>query len=515
MNTLADIPRKGAIQRPHHEAVVFEETRLTYKQLNERINRLANALSEMGYEKGDRIAVLSENTHKYIEVYFAASKLGICVIPLNFRLSDREVESIVTDSEAKCMFVGNGYEERALSMRNNLNQINEWITMDTGMDGFLSYEGLIQEAISDEPETDVDENDMAVLMYTGGTTGRAKGVMMSHRNLMTAFVNQVIALEFTSKDITCFILPLFHVAFWPAMSVLLAGGKVIIIRRTDLNSILISISKEKCTHINSVPTIFGWLLQVPDLDQYDLSSLRSMSYAGSPMPREVLKACIKKFGPIFEQAYGSTEALGVTHLRAEDHILEGDKSKLLLSAGKEMLCADVRVVDENDVPVRPGKIGEVVVRGKHVMMGYWKNPELTAETIRDGWHHMGDMGYLDNNGYLFLVDRKADMIVTGGENVYPKETEDALYEHPAVMECAVVSAPDNKWGERVQAAVVVKTGMFISEEELLEHCKARLAGYKCPKKIVFWEELPKSPVGKIMRKDVKARFWEGSDRAIG
>ncbi|MBI4764932.1 MAG: AMP-binding protein [Deltaproteobacteria bacterium] len=202
-------------------------------------------------------------------------------------------------------------------------------------------------------------------------------------------------------------------------------------------------------------------------------------------------------------------------MSSTDHVLEGEKSRLLASAGREMICARVRVVDENDREVKPGEIGEIVVRGKHVMMGYWKNPELTKETLRNGWYHTGDMGYMDEARYLFLMDRKADMIVTGGENVYPKETEDVLYQHPAVLECAVVSAPDVKWGERVQAAVVLKPDMAVTEEELIDHCKKHLAGYKCPKGVEFWDVLPKTPVQKILRKEIKKKFWEGRERSIG
>lgn len=515
MITLGDIALKGAIRFPDREAIVFEETRLTYRQLNERVNRFANLLVSKGYKKGDRLAILSENTNKYIEIYFAVAKIGMSVTPLNFRLSNAEVEYIVNDCEAKCLVVGDGYEERALEIKKDLSGIQDWIALDNRNEGFLFYEDVIQHQSVDEPGVDVDENEMVILMYTGGTTGRPKGVMMSHRSLFAAFINFVMCQEITSKDITCFILPLFHVSFWSAMTVLLMGGKVVILRRAELVEIAKQISDEKCTHINSVPTIYGWLLNLPEIDSYDFSNLRMMSYAGSPMPREVLKKCIDKFGPIFEQAYGSTEVLPITCLPAADHVTEGELSKLLVSAGKEVPGTKVRVVDENDTPLDAGEVGEVVAYGKNVMMGYWKNPGLTSETVRNGWHHMGDMGYMDENGYLFLVDRKADLIITGGENVYPKETEDVLYEHIAVMECAVVSKPDEKWGELVHAAVVLKAGMISSEDELIQHCKERLAGYKCPKTIEFMDELPKSPVGKIMRKDIRAPYWRNQDRSIG
>jgi long-chain acyl-CoA synthetase len=514
MITLGQIVQKNAIRFPDKEAVIFEKTRLTYKALNERVNRFANELTEKGYKKGDRLAIISENTHKYLEIYFAAAKIGMSVTPLNFRLSNDEIEYIVNDCEAKCLIAGDGYENRILEIKNNLSGIIDWYALDNKIDGFLFYEDVIQDRPADAPEIDVDEDDMAILMYTGGTTGQPKGVMMSHRNLFTAFINFVICQEITSKDITCFILPLFHVSFWSAMSVMLMGGKVAILRRADLVEIAKIISKEKCTHINSVPTVYGWLLNLPDIDDYDFSSLRCMSYAGSPMPREVLIKCISKFGNIFEQAYGSTEVLPITSLPAEDHIIEGERSKLLVSAGKEVMGTKVRVVDENDIPAKVGEIGEVVAYGKNVMMGYWKNPELTSKTVRAGWHHMGDMGYIDEEGYLYLVDRKADMIITGGENVYPKETEDVLYEHPAVMECAVVSKPDEKWGEIVHAAVVLKEGETASEAELIKHCREKLAGYKCPKSVEFMNELPKSPVGKILRKEVRAPYWQNTERSI-
>jgi acyl-CoA synthetase (AMP-forming)/AMP-acid ligase II len=289
---------------------------------------------------------------------------------------------------------------------------------------------------------------------------------------------------------------------------------VVINRKPDLTGMLKLIQDEKCTHINAVPTLYGWMLQMPNVDAYDLSSLRLITYAGSPFPPELLKKCISKFGPIFEQAYGMTECIGGTFLLKEDHVLEGERSKLLSSAGKPIVNVDVCVKDKEDNTLPAGDIGEIAIRGKCMMMGYWKNPELTTQALRNGWYHTGDMGYIDEYGYLFLVDRKADMIVTGGENVYPKEVEDVLYQHPAVAMAAVVSAPDEKWGERVQAAVVLNPGQNATEADLIAYCKERLAGYKCPKVVEFWDTLPTTPVGKILRKDVKKKFWEGRDRSI-
>jgi acyl-CoA synthetase (AMP-forming)/AMP-acid ligase II len=257
---------------------------------------------------------------------------------------------------------------------------------------------------------------------------------------------------------------------------------------------------------------------MPQIDEYDLSSLRLLSYAGSPMPPDVLKRCISKFGNIFAQGYGLTEAAPiVTFLNPEDHFLEGPErlTRRLTSAGKEAHVVEARVVNENDEPVQVGEIGEIVARGKNIMMGYWKNPELTAQVLRGGWLHTGDMGTVDEDGFIYLVDRKADMIVTGGENVYPKEVEDVLYEHPAVQEAAVVSSPDERWGEKVQAVVALKEGTSATEEELIAHCKKSLAGYKCPKAVQIWDTLPKTPIGKIVRKDVKKTFWGDQEKKIG
>lgn len=516
MHVLGDVPRKGATLFPEKTALVFDGTRISYREMNERVNRFANALASLGCKKGERLAILSENTHKYMEVYFAAAKAGMSVTPLNFRLSDQELTHIINNSDASIYIAGDGYEERSLALCDALKNIRTWISLEGPSEGYLYYEDLIGGASSEEPRVEVNEDDLMILMYTGGTTGIPKGVMLSHRNLLTAMYGLIIGYSLTRHDIECFILPLFHISLWPVLCVLMVGGRAVIVRRPDLQIMLRTIQEEKCTHIVLVPTLLVWILELSNLDEFDLSSLRAITYAGSPMPLEVLKRCIDKFGNIFGQGYGLTEAAPLaTVFFPEDHAFEGARAALLKSVGKEGATAEVRVFDENDRPVQPGQVGEITIRGKNVMLGYWKNPTLTAGTLRGGWLHTGDMGTVDEEGYIYLVDRKADMIVTGGENVYPKETEEILYGHPAVKECAVVSAPDKKWGERVQAVVVLNKDCTTTEEELIRHCKGKLAGYKCPKKIEFWDELPKTPIGKILRKDVKRRFWEDRGKMIG
>lgn len=503
MRTIGDIARKGARIYANNEAVVFGDFRFTYRQFDERVNRLANVFLAVGGSQGDRVAIYSDNSHRYLEIYFAAAKAGLVVVPLNIRLSLHEITQILENAEPTLLLVGKGYEQMLTELGGTVRSITNCISMDGPVPGYDYYENLLASASVEDPQRLMNEDDLAAIVYTGGTTGLPKGVMLSHRNIISSAIDISLNCKFTSQDITCMLLPLFHVAFWPAFCLLMAGGKVVVLKRPELEAILSCIQNEKCTHINAVPTLYTWLLDFPTIDMFDLSSLRLMNYSGSPMPLEVLRRCMLKFGNIFAQGYGMTEAApSVTFLLPEDHALEGEKAKLLASVGKEGRGVEIRIVDFDGKILGPRQVGEVTVRGANIMVGYWRNEEMTKEKLRDGWLYTGDLGSLDD-GYLYLSDRKADMIITGGENVYPTETENILYQHPAVFECAVVAVPDEHWGEKVHAAVVLKPGKTATEEELINFCRERLAHYKCPKSLNYWEALPKSPVGKILRKDVR------------
>jgi long-chain acyl-CoA synthetase len=507
MYTLADLPRKGAALYGPRTALVFETTRLTYDELNRRVNQAAHMLTDLGLQPGERITVLSDNSGRYLEIYFAAAKVGLSVTPLNTRLSDAELAYIVEDSEAVAIVAGDGYEARAATLLRSVPALRLGVSLDNDFEGFTGYEEALAKAPEHEPDPSREpaEDDLAVLMYTSGTTGAPKGVMLSHRNVMTAAIADAIAMQFTKDDSTCFVLPIFHVSWWPILSLVLVGGKVVINRAPDLNQILGLIQDEKCTHMNSVPTIYGWLIETAPVETFDLSTLRLLTYAGSPIAVQVLKRAITVFGPIFAQGYGATETAGgpISIFEAEDHHVEGEDNRLLASAGKPAICSEVKIVDDLDQAVEPGVIGEVCVRGNHIMMGYWKNPQLTAKALRGGWYHTGDMGYLDERGYLFLTDRKSDMIISGGENVYPNEVENAVYTHPAILECSVVATPDQRWGEVVHAVVVARDGVQIGPEEIIDHCRQTLAGYKCPKRVTFVDALPRTAIGKVSRKHVK------------
>ena len=513
MYALGDLPRNGASRFGDRTAVVFGDNRYTYDELNRRINRCAQALITLGLEPGDRLAVMADNCAKYLELYFAAAKLGMSVTPLNIRLGDNEIDHILADSECNVFAVGDGYEPRAAALRDRFAAVQHWLSLDTTLSGFHDYEALLASASEDEPDRDryqVDEDDLAILMYTGGTTGLPKGVMISHRNAMTGTIAAALHFSMTKDDATCFALPIFHIAWWPIPMVLLVGGKACIVRQPEPRSMLSLIETERCTHLNLVPTVYGRLADDPTTADYDLSSLRIMSYAGSPFPVTILKRCIRQFGNIFAQAYGATETGGgpITVLDAADHHLEGEGARLLASAGRAGVCSRVKVVGDDDTTLGPGEIGEVCVKGAHIMIGYWKNPELTAKALRGGWYHTGDMGYLDEQGFLFLTDRKSDMIITGGENVYPSEVENVLHTHSAVHECAVVATPSAEWGETVYAAIVLRPGAAATAEELIDHCKLTLARYKCPKAVTFVDSMPKTAIGKISRKDVKVLIKE-------
>lgn len=516
MKRFSDIINKAAKLYGDREAVVFEGTRLSYNTLNTRVNKLANYLVSLNLPGAKHVAVLAENCHQYLEVYFAAAKSGHVVTPLNYRLSVGELIEIIKNAESKMLFYGQGYGDIAREIAAQTG-IDKLVCIESAEHGSNCYEDLIAAFTDTEPTVEVGENQLVVLMYTGGTTGKAKGVVISHRNLLIAALSSSLQFKFSSRDSTLLVLPMFHIAFWSIYPMMLAGGRVVIQRVANLTQTLELIQSEKCTHINAIPTLYNWMLQRPDIDTFDLSTLKSITYGGSPIAPELLKKLVKKFGNIMVQIYGATESAGpLTYLQPEDHVVEvpAEISRRLNSVGKECMLAELKVLNEKGQKVAPGEVGEIIAKGEMIMLRYWKDPEQTSEALRDGWYYTGDMATVDEHGYIYLVDRKKDMIITGGENVYPREVEDVLYEHPAVMEAAVISVPDEKWGEAVKAVIVLKEGLKADEQEIIQFTKSRLAGYKSPKTVEFKDSLPKSTVGKILRSELKKQYWKGKDRLI-
>ncbi len=517
MNYLGDIPIENAKKFPDHESVIFEETRLNWKQFNERINRLAAGLYKLGFKPGDHIAVLLENCHQYMEIYYALAKNGMVTVPLNYRLSEKELDYIINHSEAKCLITGERFIEKTLSMKPNLKNIGKYVSVEVDAEGMTPYEKIIESGDSDEPDYKAgSENDMTVLMYTGGTTGLPKGVMLSHRNLLAA-LKAIGGTGSLPGARTLLSLPLFHIANWQAFLFHMMNGCVIINRGANPEDILKLIMEEKPIMINLVPTVYQYLLQLPDIEKMDFSHVLHFSVAGAPMPPEHMKKCQKIFKMKFGKAYGLTEAAPtVSNLSGHEYALEGDPQlvKRSKSVGKPFQGIKVAIRRENGSECEAEEMGEITVLGDNVMLGYWRDPEKTAQTLRDGWLWTGDIGHMDEDGYIYLADRKNDMIISGGENVYPNEVENALYQHPSVLEVAVVGVPDEKWGEAVRAVVVLKPGQKATEEELIAFCKTQIAGYKSPKSIDFVDDLPKTTVGKIRRSEVKEKYWESQQKKV-
>jgi acyl-CoA synthetase (AMP-forming)/AMP-acid ligase II len=514
-----DILIKAAALFPDQEILISPEKRFTAGELLDRSFRLANALLNLGLQKGDKVGVLLTNSCQSVESFCGITAAGMVRVPLNMRNSGREHLFILNNSEAKAVIVGEEYTGVIGSiLPEATNLVRTICVTGTPPPPMLSYEELMAGASSHDPDIPMADEDVHRLSYTSGTTGQPKGVVQDNRAAMMSVYNVLIdGLDIQPTDIVALTSPVTHASGSMILPHFIRGAKVAILPGFDAKTLLQTIEKERVTTLYLVPTTIVMLLNEPDLGQYDLSSIRTIRYGASPIAPEVLKKAIAAFGNVFIQGYGLTEgSMPLTLLTKEDHIMDGSEKKLkrLASVGREVTVAKVRIMGEEGNILPPGEIGEIVAQSDQVMREYWKNPAATAETFRGGWLHTRDMGYMDEDGYIFLVDRKDDMIVSGGFNVYPKEVEDVLYMHPAVLEAAVFGVPHEKWGETVKAAVSLKKGMTASEEEIIEFSKKHLAGYKKPTSVDLIAELPKNQNGKILRKDLKEPYWKGKGRQI-
>jgi long-chain acyl-CoA synthetase len=500
-------------------AFVHEGFSLTYKEFNERVNRLSNALLSLGLQKGDRVAILSKNRPQIIESVYACYKAGLVTVPLNARLSIPELIHMLNNSESTALILGEEFIEGIDSARPEFPGLRHFIAMTQPKPSMQDYEALIKSGISSEPNVDVELDDLASLNYTSGTTGVLKAAMLTHRNRICMAEKQLLipGIDVNGTSVLCHVGPLTHGSYTMVLPIMLRGGRNLILPGFELDLLLKTIEKKKVTHLLLVPTMINMLLNYPDIHQYDLSSIRTIFYFASPMPVERIKHALQVFGTVLIQGYGCTESSGlVTYLPKEDHVFEGDPKKLkhLASCGVPIMACDVRVVNENGEDIKPGEVGEIIERGDDTMIGYWKDPERTAETLKDGWLYTRDMATVDEDGYIYIVDRKADMIISGGYNIYPSEVEDVLYRHPAIFEASVIGVPDDLWGESVKAIVVLKEGAQATEDELIQHCKNYLSSYKKPKSVDFVSDLPKNPYGKILRRKLREKYWVGQERMV-
>ncbi len=511
--TIGDLLVRNANKFPDKRAVVGEGVAETFRELNERVNGLANALLAIGLEKGDRIGVLVHNCRQFLEIYFASAKTGGVFCPYNNHVKEWELKDVILYSTPKFLFVDRDFCDAVTSIAPDLGCVEHYVCLQKPRAAFIrEYEGLIASGKKDEPAVKVSEDDLLSIFFTAGTTGKPKGAMRTHRHLMSDAVASVIDLRVEYDENVLIAFPMYHIACEDNIVRHSFMPNTFFIRREgsfDPRQVLQYISEERISRCQMVPTMIHSLLQVPDIGNYDLSSLRLILYAGASMPVELLKRALAVFPCGFAQMYGQTESGPFTTvLKPEDHILDGSEKRLarLASSGKPVLNYEIRIVDENDRDVPVGEVGEIIGRSEAVMKGYWQMPEETAKKLKNGWLHTGDLGKLDEDGYVYIVERKNDMIISGGVNIYPREIEEVLYRHPAVSEASVIGLPDEHWGEVAKAVVVLREGAQATEGEIIEFCGQNLAGYKKPKSVDFWKELPKSPQGKILKKEIRKRF---------
>jgi long-chain acyl-CoA synthetase len=512
--------KKSARQNPDKIASICGAIRLTFREVDERVNRLSSALAGLGIGKGDRVAILALNCHQFYEFYYAVPQLGAVVVPINFRLPSHEVKYIVEHSGSRVVAVDQALLPVIESVRADLDGVEHFILMgNEPCEGYFSYEELLARDTADFDAPEVSDDELLGLFYTSGTTGEPKGVMLSHRNMLANITNSEGVYNYLPTDIYLHAAPMFHLADGAAVFTHTANGATqAFIPRFEPKQVLETISRERVSLLLLVPTMINFLLHQPELESYDLSSLRHMTYGASPIAPDLLRRAMKVFDCSFGQGYGLTEASPLlTVLTSDDHMAPGAAGeRRLASCGKPVAGVDVRVVKEDGSDAKPGEVGEIIARGPNIMLGYWKRPEDTENVLRDRWLYTGDLATVDEDGYIYLVDRKKDMIVTGGENVFSTEVEAVLYSHPAIKEAAVIPVPDEDWGEAVHACVVLRDNKQTTAEELIEFCRDQLANYKVPRSIEFIDgELPKGGTGKILKKQLRERYWKDQARRIG
>jgi fatty-acyl-CoA synthase len=500
------------------EAVVCGEKRFTYKEFAERVYRLGNFLRSAGVGKEDCVAILHQNSHEFLESYFATAQLGAILNPLNSRLSPKELAFILKNSGASLLIASGRFVESVESLMEMKIDLNQIVWTGAGLRSAtfdsVHYEDALKGEQAAAPAVPaISDDGVAHLYYTSGTTGRPKGVMLSHRNVCIHALAAVAELKLGDYDNWIHVAPLFHLAdAWATFAITWVGGKHVVVTDFDPPLILSTMEQERITITNMIPTMLNMLVNTPGVETYDFSSLRAILSGGAPIAPEVVKKIMDTFKCDYVQTYGMTETSpylavsilkeNLTHLPAEEQFVFKAKT------GRPFLGVLLKVVGEDGTEVMPNneEVGEIIVKGDIVTRGYWNMPEETEKALKDGWLYTGDMAVVDSEGYVNIVDRKKDMIITGGENVYSVEVENVLYAHPSILEAAVIGVPDPKWGEAVKAVVILKPAETVTEEEIIQHCKRHMASYKAPKSVDFVSELPKTGSGKIFKKGLKERY---------
>jgi long-chain acyl-CoA synthetase len=501
-------------------AIVFRDTRLTFSQMDARVNRLSHGLLSLGMTTGQKVAVLLNNGLEGATSILAIPRAGLTYVSLNARHSAKEHMDILKDSETDAVIVGEEFIDNLGPILPSVPSLKHVIAVCTPQPGRLTYGELVADQPETTPDVDVDyDKDIERIQYTSGTTGRPKGGVWPFRVGYNAITNILMNMDqpIGPSDVNLNIGPLTHAAGLMMMVYYCRGAINIILPRFGEEEVLKAIERERVTSLLLIPTMLYRLLMFPELSSYDLSSVKRIWYGTAPMAVDRLKEGIRTFGNVFRQNYGMTEcAQPISFLGPEDHVVNGTEAhmKRLSSAGRPAMGVEIKIVDEEDREVKTGETGEIVIRADKLMKGYWKMPEETAEAFKEGWFHTRDMGMMDAEGYVYLMDRKSDMIISGGFNIYPREVEDIIMSHPGVAETAVVGVPDDLWGEAIRAFVVPKVGVALTEAEIILHCKDNLASYKKPNSVDFIKEIPKNSYGKINRRVLKQPFWKALDRRV-
>jgi len=503
--------------------VVCDDHRFTYREFNERCDRLSDALLQLGLEAGDRVAYLSFNCHRLLEAYYGVPQTGAILLPLNVRLGPEELGYILNDSSPRLLFFDPEFIPLVEALRPGVKSVEHYVALHGIKPAWAharSYDELV--ASSEPREIDyrsIDENSVAELFYTSGTTAHPKGVMLTHRNLYLHAFYTAVGLRGLDDEVHIYTVPLFHVNGWGAPHILaLAGGRHVMVKKFDPTTVLELAHRERASRLHMVPTMVISLINHPEFAKYDLSSVREVMIGGAPTNTALIQQVEEKIpGCVAKGGYGLTETspvLTIAHIKA--HLAEeseGTNVRRKATAGYALAGSEVRVVDPHGSDVkRDGfEVGEVIVRGDVVMAGYWKQPEETRRYIRDDWFYTGDLATIDEEGYVLIVDRAKDMVLSGGENIGTAEIERVIYQHPDVLECAVIAVPDEKWGEVPKALVTLREGSCPSEHEILDHCGKHLGGFKVPKSVDFMESLPKGGTGKILKKLLREKNWAGRE----
>jgi long-chain acyl-CoA synthetase len=517
INTIAGIVRTHGPELGQKTALILGDRHQSWEELYQRSCQTAQALKAAGVGSQDRVAFLDKNGIEHFEVFYGCALLNAVSVDVNWRLAAPEVLYIVNDAQAKVLVVGPEFVPILDAIADQLTTAKTIVVIG-GHERYVSYEDFVSSGSTTDPGVVAAPDDVAFQLYSSGTTGRPKGVMLTNNNFFALIPFAQELWGFTDHTVNMAAMPLFHIGGggWATAGHTM-GATTVIVRDINPVEMIQMFAKHRITHAFVVPVLLQFMLMVPDLDKADFSSIELIAYGASPISEDVLAGSLKAFKTKFMQIYGLTETTGATTiLLPEEHDLTGPKKGLLRSCGKIVPGMELRVVDSDtgaDVPV--GEVGEIWVKGPQVMKGYWNMPEETTKSITpEGWFRTGDAAYQDAEGYVYIYDRVKDMIVSGGENVYPAEVENALMGHPAIADVAVIGVPDEKWGEVPKALVVRKPDVEVTEDEILSFARERLAGFKTPKSVDWIDALPRNPSGKILKKDLRAPYWQGKERQV-